>query len=205
MAEEYRIKKKKGWILKLDLEKAFDRVDWGFLEKVLQGKNFDSKWTSWIMGCIINPKFSIFINGRPRGRVQASRGVRQGDPLSPFLFLLVSEVLSSLISRLHKIKKFEGFIVGKNKVHVPILQFADDTLLFCKYDFDMLEVLRKTIEFFEWCSGQKVNWEKSALCGLNIDDSEVKSTAARLNCKAEKLPLMYLGLPLGGHPKKMVF
>ena len=86
VVEEYRAKKKKGWILKLDMEKAFDRVDWQFLEKVLRGKNFNQKWITWIMGCITKPKYSVFINGRPRERILASRGIRQGDPLSPFLF-----------------------------------------------------------------------------------------------------------------------
>lgn len=65
--------------------------------------------------------------------------------------------------------------------------------------------MRKTIELFEWCFGQKVNWDKSALYGINIDDNEVSSVAAKLNCKIEKLPIMYLGLPLGGYPKKESF
>ena len=122
-----------------------------------------------------------------------------------FLFLLVSEVLSGLLSRLHDKGKYEGFIVGKDAVHVSLLQFADDTLLFCKYDNDMLENLRKTIEFFEWCSGQKVNWEKLALCGINIEDNKLISVAAKLNCKVDYLPIMYLGLPLGGYSKKEAF
>lgn len=90
VVEEYRSKKKKGLLLKLDLERAFDRVDWVFLEKVLVGKQFDPKWISWIMGCASNPKFSIFITRRPRERIQSSRGIRQGDPPHPSFFLLVS-------------------------------------------------------------------------------------------------------------------
>ena len=98
----------------------------------------------------------------------ATRGILQGDPLSPFIFLLISEVLSSLISRLHKKNKSKGFIVGRDRVQVSLLQ-----LIFCKYDGEMLENLRKTTELFEWCSGQKVNWDKSALCGINIEDNEM--------------------------------
>lgn len=138
--EDYYSKKKKSWILKLDLEKAFDRVDWAFLEKVLIGKNFEPRWISWIMGCVTHPKFSIFIKGRPRGRVLATRGIRQGDPLSTFFFLLVSEVLNVLTGRLHKKGLYEGFLVGKEKIHVSILQFADGTLIFCKFEDDIIKL-----------------------------------------------------------------
>lgn len=146
-------KKKKGWIVKLELGKAFDRVDWGFLEKVLILKKFCSKWTAWMMGCLSNPKFSIFINGSPRGYITASRGIRQGDPLSSFLFLLVSEVLAAIINKLHLNGQYEGFLVGKDLIHLPLRQFADDTLLFCKFDDKMLLNLKEAIRLlFEWCS-----------------------------------------------------
>lgn len=68
----------------------------------------------------------------------------------------------------------------------------------------MLENVR-TIDLLEWCSGQKVNWEKSALCGVNVDGIELYSVVSKLNCKATHRPFMYLGLPLGGHPKKKHF
>lgn len=113
------LKRKKGWILKLDLEKACDRVDWGFLEKVLHCKRFSSKWSTWRLDCLKNPRFSIFINGKSRGRIVASRGIRQGGPFSPFLFLLVSEVLGTIINKLYTNGHFEGFMVGKENVHIP--------------------------------------------------------------------------------------
>ena len=99
----------------------------------------------------------ILINGKPRGRITASRGIRQEDPLSPFLFLLVSELLGETISKLHSSGQFEGFLVDKDMIHLPLLQFADDTLLFCKYDVKMLFKLKEAIRLFEWCSGHKVN------------------------------------------------
>lgn len=100
------------------------------------------------MDCVKNSRYSVFINGRPRGRIQASKGLRQGDPLSPFLFLLVSEVLSSLITNLHMKSLYEEFKIEKDNIHVHLLQFADDTLIFCKFDEDMLRNLRKTLENF---------------------------------------------------------
>lgn len=112
------------------------------------------------------------------------------DKLIPYhlLFLLISEVLSALIARLHEKRKFEGFIMGKDRIHVSILQFANDTLISCKYEDEMIENLRKTIELFAWCFGQKVSWEKSALCGINVDDNKLIEVAARLNCKVDHLP-----------------
>lgn len=83
------------------MEKAFDRVDWDVLERILQFMGFHPKWIEWINRCVHNPKFSVYINGRPRGRIFASRGIRQGDPLSPF-FLIISEVLNILISQIHE-------------------------------------------------------------------------------------------------------
>lgn len=107
----------------------------------------------------------------------------------------ILKVLGALLDKLHGNRLFEGFVMGRERIHVPILQYADDTLLFCKYDDSMLEKLRQTLELFEWCLGQKINWEKSALYGVNIDENKLLFTASRLNCKAENLPFTYLGLP----------
>lgn len=111
--------------------------------------------------------------------------------MSPFRFLLVSEVLSSVID------SSRGFMC--------LSQFANDTLIFCKYDDGMLDVHIKAIELFEWCYSQNVNWEKSTLCGINVDEEKLISTSSRLQCKVELLPFLYHGLPLGGYPKKVSF
>lgn len=95
--------------------------------------------------------------------------------------------------------------MGKDKVHVSLLQFADDTLIFCKFEDAMIENLRKTIALYEWCSSQKVNGEKSTLCGVNMEEDEVSAMASRLNSKMDKLPFIYLGLPLGVIPNKYLF
>lgn len=76
-----------------------------------------------------------------------SKEIWQGDPILPFPFLLVSEVLGALIDKILQSGLFEGFLVGKDKVHVSLLQLADDTLLFYKYDSTMIDILKQTIEF----------------------------------------------------------
>lgn len=94
--------------------------------------------------------------------------------------------------------------LAKTKVHVSIWQFADD-VLFCKNDEAMVDTLIQIIGLFERCSGPKVNWDKSALYGVNIDEATLKSTTARINCKVGLLSFIYLGLPLGGYPKQHSF
>lgn len=150
------------------------------------------------MSCLKMPCFSIIVNGKPQGRIFASRGIRQGDPLSPFLNLLVSEVLGTLLNKLVVNGRYEGFVVGKEKFQIPIVQFAEDTLLFCMYDESMLMKWKATITLFEWCSRQKVNWEKSALYEVNVEEDELKYMAGKMGCSSEKMPFLYLGLLLGG-------
>lgn len=146
---EYKLKKKWSWIIKLELEKAFDMVNWDFLSMVLQQNNFGQLWIRWIRGCIKEPRFSIFVNGRSRGWVRDSRGLRQDDPFSSFLFLRVSDVLGSLMENIYARGSFEGFVVGRNAVHISHLQLTDDTILFCKDDDSMLKTLCETIAAFE--------------------------------------------------------
>lgn len=107
----------------------------------------------------------------------ASRGILQRDPLSPFLCLLVSEVLSVLVENIHLKGLFEGFLVEEAKVHVSICNLL---MIFCKYD--VLEVLMKTVKVFKRLLGFKVNWLKSFLCGINVDDSKLLDYAAKFEC-----------------------
>lgn len=84
-------------LLKLDFEKAYDKVDWSFLDAYLELKGFGSRWTKWICGCVSSTNFSVLINGKPRCKIIAKRGLRQGDPLSTFLFTITGYSLSHLI------------------------------------------------------------------------------------------------------------
>lgn len=81
------------------------------------------------------------------------------------------------------------------------MSYTNDTLLFCKDNDSMLITLRRAVELFEWISGQKVNQEKSTFCGISMEEDKLVSMASQLNCKIERLPFLYLGLPLGSFKK----
>ena len=86
-------------MLKIDFEKAYDMLDWNFLDFVMEKKGFDTKWRKWVKGCLSSVSFSVIINGKERKHFSSSRGIRQGDPLSPFLFILVADAMSRRIQR----------------------------------------------------------------------------------------------------------
>ncbi|RVW94050.1 putative ribonuclease H protein [Vitis vinifera] len=113
VVDEKRRSREEGIVFKIDFEKAYDHVDWGFLDHVLQRKGFSQKWRSWIRGCLSSSSFAILVNGNAKGWVKASRGLRQGDPLCPFLFTLVADVLSRLLFRAEETGLTEGFSVGR--------------------------------------------------------------------------------------------
>lgn len=160
----------KGIICKVDLEKAYYRVNWDFLDYVLRKKGFVAKWKMWISGCISFVHYAILINGTSRGFFEANRGLQQGDPLLPFLFTLVADILSCLIRRVDDRNLTKGFKMDSNNVAVSHLQFVDDTILFCEARDDYIESLRNILRCFERISGLKVNLGKCEVVGLNISE-----------------------------------
>ena len=203
--EEYRKLGRSGIVFKLDFEKAYDHVEWDFLDFVLRMKGFGSLWRKWILGCLSTVSYSIFINGRPRGKFKGSRGLRQGDPLSPFLFTLVADVLGRLIDKAKDSDAIHGFFVGRNKVEVTHLQFADDTLLFMEPNHNVFINFLRLLEVFGAVLGLRVNLTRSTLLGINIDEDLLQNFALISGCEIGVWPIKYLGLPLGGNPRKHIF
>ena len=108
-------------VFKIDFEKAYDHVDWGFLDHVLERKGFSPKWRSWMRGCLSLTSFAILVNRNAKGWVKATRGLRQGDPFSSFLFTLVADVLSRMMIKAEETGLTEGFIVGKDRTKISLL------------------------------------------------------------------------------------
>jgi len=177
----------------MDLEKAYDHVNWDFLLYMLRRCGFGGKWCSWIARYISSAKFSVLVNGSLNGFFSSSQGLRQWDLLSHFLFVFVMEALSRMNTAAFGGGLLEGFRVG-NASFLHIL-FADDTLIFCDARSSQLQYLGSLFLLFEAVSGLKVNLAKSDLI-LVGNVVIVGRLADILRCKVACLPVKYLGLHL---------
>ncbi|XP_059445313.1 uncharacterized protein LOC132177112 [Corylus avellana] len=153
-------------LCKLDLEKAYDHVNWDFVLYLLHRCGFGGRWRAWIEWCIKTVRFSILVNGSPKGFFNSSRGIRQGDPLSPLLFVLVMEALSKMVNATVDQGLLTGFSVGNrvlSELMVSHSLFADDTLIFCEDSIEQIRYVRLILLCFEAVSGLRVNLGKSKI------------------------------------------
>ncbi|KAL5770257.1 hypothetical protein ACOSP7_014411 [Xanthoceras sorbifolium] len=143
-------KGKMGFLgLKLDMAKMYDRVEWRFIQAMLQRLGFPPGWTRLIMECISSVKYSVLINGEAVGMFYPSRGLRQGDLLSPYLFLLCAEGLSSLICSVERSDIFSGLRCSRSGPKITHLFFADDSLIFTKANVNECLVLKEFLLKYE--------------------------------------------------------
>ena len=192
-------RKEKGVICKLDIEKAYDSMNWQFLMKVLQKMGFGPKWMGWMWSCISSAKFSVLVNGVPAGFFPSSKGLRQGDPLSPYLFAMGMEVLGVLIRRAVEGGFLSGCNIregGRTTLNISHLFFADDTIVFCEAKKDHLSHLSWVLFWFEAASGLKINLGKSEIIPVG-EVKDIEELEAEIGCRMGSLPSQYLGLPLG--------
>ena len=192
---------------KLDMSKAFDRVEWGFIERVMRKMGFNEGWISLIMRCISSVSYSVIINGDTFGNIVPTRGLRQGDPLSPYLFLLCAEGLSALLHDAARNQLLNGISLCRGCPRITHLFFADDSLLFCKANREECENLKEILEKYEAASGQKVNSDKSSIFFSPNTTPELKETIFNiLGPMQDSRHNKYLGLPsIIGRSKKQVF
>nr|XP_027067853.1 uncharacterized protein LOC113693523 [Coffea arabica] len=192
---------KKAWvhnvIFKLDMMKAFDRVSQDFPSQLLLQFGFHSHFVSLIMNNLTSAWFSILVNGRPHGFFQAKQGLKQGDPLSPFLFILVSEALSRGVNNLALQRKLQPFALGSHCPTVSYLAFADDIVIFTRGDNRSVQSLMGFLELYQHGSGQRVNKDKSFyIVSPKCPLAAKRLLSRRTGFQYKGLPFVYLGCKL---------
>ncbi|GKV29990.1 hypothetical protein SLEP1_g38860 [Rubroshorea leprosula] len=197
VVEEIKRKKISSFIFKADFEKAYDSLNWDFLDEMMRRLGFGEKWRLWIKECLQTASVSVLVNGSPTEEFKMEKGLRQGDPIAPFLFLIVAKGLNVLIESAVNKELFQGIPVGSGDLNISHLQFADDTVIMGKAEPSNIKAVKGILRWFELISGLKINFNKSVLYSCCVSDEWRRMTAANLNCKSGKFPFTYLGMPIG--------
>ena len=188
-----------GVVCKLDIEKAYDHMNWEALLNLLNRMSFRVKWCKWIHTCISTIQFSVLINGSLADFFGSLRGLRQGNLLSLMLFFIMMEVFSRILRRMEGAGLIHGFKAKGRRGGgecVTHLLFADDTILFCDADVEQILHIQLLLLSFQAVTGLKVNVHKSEMVPIGeVDD--VHALAEILGCRVGELPMSYLGMPLG--------
>ncbi|GAA0171395.1 hypothetical protein LIER_41148 [Lithospermum erythrorhizon] len=191
-------------ILNLDMAKAFDRLSWFFLQKVLAKFGFSEAWIDRVLACLENNWFSLILNGKAVGFFKSEKGVRQGDPLclnckeplSPALFILAEEYLLRGLQKLYTDAPTLAYKCGSS-VSVPALAFADDVLIFSNGSKAALSKIMHFLDHYQTVSGQLVNTEKSSII-MSSKGPTVRCTIVQRTTKFRRsvAPFSYLGIPI---------
>ncbi|XP_059436088.1 uncharacterized protein LOC132169016 [Corylus avellana] len=159
-----RMRGKQGYMaVKIDMSKAYDQVEWGFLKVVMERMGFTRNWIELIMQCVSTAHYAVLVNGIPTGKIIPTRGIRQGDPISPYLFLICAEALSTMLTKADYSGELRGVPTSKRGPRLNHLFFADDSLLFCRADICHWTRLTTILKSYELASGQRLNSSKTAI------------------------------------------
>jgi ribonuclease HI len=183
--------------LKIDLEKAYDRLEWSFIRRTLQFFNFPTSWIDLIMSCISSSSLSILVNGERLESFHPSRGIRQGDPISPYIFILCMEYLSYLIDDEVSQGNWKGVKTSRNGPTFTHLFFADDLILFAKATRRNCDSINKVLKLFCENSGQSISLNKSKIfLPQYLDHNNFGFLEEKLGLKLSKSFGKYLGVPI---------
>jgi len=167
--EEYKRKRKSCVFFKVDYEKAYHSVNWELIYYMLRRLGFCDMWIRWIKGCLELTFVFVLVNESPTREFFPRKGLRQGDSLAPFLFLIVAEGLAGVARVAEEKKVIDSLEVGKDKVKVNMLQYADDTMFFYEANSKSVFNIKEILHFFELAFGLRVNFLKSRLGGTRMD------------------------------------
>eukprot|EP00253_Pinus_taeda_P028075 PITA_28075 len=196
MIHSLHSRKAAGMLMQLDLSKAYDKVSWTYLESILDAFVFRKPWIKWILALIKSPRYSILVNGTPSTPFSPSRGIRQGDPLSPFLFVILMEGLSTLIAKRKEYGQIKGLQPIRSCPATTHQQFVDDTMLHGTPTVKEATAYRDILHLFSRASGMEINFSKSTIFFFNTHQAVQSHLSILLGFKIGSLPSRYLGAPL---------
>lgn len=182
--------------IKLDMKKAYDRLEWDFLAGVLEKLGFCRKWIAPIMACLSSVSFSMVLNGKNGSFFKPSQGLHQGDPISPYLFILVIDVLSHLITTDCRDGCLQGIKLCNGSPLLSHLFFADDSLLFLKATASNCQRMSYLLNIYCVASKQEINFSKSNIFfSPNVPVPLKVQLCSILKVREDVYPGKYIGLP----------
>ncbi|GKD52997.1 RNA-directed DNA polymerase, eukaryota, partial [Tanacetum coccineum] len=185
-------------VFKVDFAKAYDSVRWDFLDDVPEAFGFGFKWRSWVLGSLSSGMASIIINGSPTAEFKFHCGLKQGDPLAPYLFILIMESLHLSFSRVIDAGLFKGIKIDHN-TQISHLFYADDAIFIGEWSDNNIKFILHVLHCFSLASGLKINLKKSNLLGFGVSREMVNDAASSLGCAVMRAPFKYLGVMVGGN------
>jgi len=184
--------KQSGVILKLDYEKAYDRVSWVFLEDMLVSRGFGPTWRRWIITATQGGSICVRINDENSSYFKPGKGLRQGDPLSTLLFNLVADIFTRMLIKAARNNLVSGLMPQVIEGGIVSLQYADDTLLFLEDNIGKANNLKWLLLCYEQMTGMKINYDKSDLLTIGVDEERVNDFAKIFCCKIGEFTLKFL-------------
>ncbi|GJY66435.1 RNA-directed DNA polymerase, eukaryota [Tanacetum coccineum] len=189
-------KRKQAMFFKVDFAKAYDSVRWDYLLDILQAFGFGPNWCRWIRGTFTSSMASILVNGSPTSEFPFCCGLKQGDPLAPYLFILIMESLHISFSRVVDDGLFKGFQLH-GSVNISHLFYVDDAMFIGEWSEQNLHNIVKVLNCFHLASGLKINIAKSQVLGVGVSQNVVLQAANRIGCAVLNTPFRYLGVTVG--------
>lgn len=184
-------------LLKLDFAKAFDTIEHSAMLEIMRCMGFDDRWLRWIKCIFSSGKSAVLLNGTPGRQFHCKYGVRQGDPMSPLIFVLAADLLQAAINDAASKQHLMPPIPSRGSTDYPVIQYADDTIIVMPADMTQVAHMKGILMDYAQSIGLKINFQKTTLIPINVDPLLASQLANLLQCSVGKMPFTYLGLPLG--------
>lgn len=194
MARNLHRRQRTAMMVKLDITKAFDTVSWAFLLEILTYLGFGWRWRTLLCNLFNTSSTRVLLNGEPGQQIRHRRGLRQGDPLSPMLFIIVMDVFSRIIDKADNLKLLAPLATAQIGHRVSI--YADDVVLFATSQPGDTDLIKGVLHVFGEASGLRANLQKSSIMPIRCGDTEREFLQEQMACTIASFPCKYLWFPL---------